>query len=107
MDTPVYKWNLDEGELTAENAIRWLEKKGYAASEWHDRPGSVYTDYVHEMDEVVWLIQGAAELEMDGKAYSLKPGGGIFIPAKRPHTLRIKGTGKTVYVAGYFGYSPY
>jgi len=53
MDTPVYKWDLSDGNLTPKNAIGWLEQKGYAASEWHDYPGSVYNDFVHEMDEIV------------------------------------------------------
>lgn len=107
METALYKWDDSLGPLTVRSAIRWLEEKGYAASEWQDRPGSEYRDYVHEMDEIVWLIKGEAELEMGKRAYGLRPGEGIFIPAGRPHTLRIRGTGKTVYVAGYLGYSPY
>lgn len=46
------------------------------------------TQYVQAQDEWVLLVKGAAEIEIDGKTESLKPGDYVFLPANTPHCVR-------------------
>lgn len=46
------------------------------------------TDYVQTQDEWVLLVQGTAELEINGKTESLKPGDYVFLPAQTPHCVK-------------------
>jgi cupin 2 domain-containing protein len=43
--------------------------------------------YVQPQDEWVILLQGQAQLEMDGKLLSLEKGDYLFIPAQTPHRV--------------------
>jgi len=45
------------------------------------------TKYVQTQDEWVLLVQGAAEIEIDGKTKSLKSGDYVFLPANTPHCV--------------------
>ncbi len=44
--------------------------------------------YVQTQDEWVLLVQGTAEIEIDGKTESLKPGDYVFLPANTPHCVK-------------------
>jgi cupin 2 domain-containing protein len=46
------------------------------------------TQYVQAHDEWVLLVQGTAEIEIDGKTESLKSGDYVFLPANTPHCVR-------------------
>lgn len=46
------------------------------------------TQYVQTQDEWVLLVQGTAEIEIDGKTESFKPGDYVFLPAKTPHSVK-------------------
>lgn len=46
------------------------------------------TQYVQTQDEWVLLVQGAAEIEIDGKTESLKAGDYVFLPANTPHCVK-------------------
>ena len=40
-----------------------------------------------EQDEWVMLLEGAAQLEVDGEVVELGPGDHLYLPAHRPHRL--------------------
>lgn len=44
--------------------------------------------YVQTQDEWVLLVQGTAEIEVDGKTEWLKPGDYVFLPANTPHRVK-------------------
>ena len=44
--------------------------------------------YVQSQDEWVLLVQGTAELEIDGKTEILRPGDFVFLAAKTPHCVK-------------------
>lgn len=46
------------------------------------------SQYVQTQDEWVLLVQGAAEIEIDGKTESLKSGDYLFLPANTPHCVK-------------------
>ena len=46
------------------------------------------TKYIQTQDEWVLLVQGTAEMEIDGKTKSLKSGDYVFLPANTPHCVK-------------------
>lgn len=44
--------------------------------------------YVQAQDEWVLLLQGTAEIEIDGKTESLRAGDYVFLPANTPHSVK-------------------
>lgn len=63
-----------------------------------DRPAP--TLYDQEQDEWVCLLQGEAELSLNGKRLSLRAGDHVFIPAHTPHqVLRTSGDPPCIWLA--------
>jgi transcriptional regulator with XRE-family HTH domain len=54
--------------------------------------------YAHEGEEYGYVIQGRAEVHVDGTTYRLGPGDSIFFPAKLPHYVRGAGRRKAVMI---------
>jgi cupin 2 domain-containing protein len=50
-------------------------------------PGVTTALYDQHQDEWVLLLQGAARLELEGRALDLKAGDALFIPARTPHRV--------------------
>ena len=50
------------------NAVRknWYSR-GFSCDIWIDPPGKVWANFVHGTDELLMLIDGEIELEMDGE----------------------------------------
>jgi len=46
------------------------------------------TQYVQTQDEWVLLVQGAADIEIDGQSKPLKSGDYVFLPANTPHCVK-------------------
>jgi cupin 2 domain-containing protein len=46
------------------------------------------TRYVQSQDEWVLLVQGTAEIEIDGTVESLKSGDYVFLPTNTPHCVQ-------------------
>jgi len=76
-------------------------KKGFSCDLWVDPPGQRWEDYVHDVDEVVYVVEGKLEFEIAGKSEILEPGGEAFIPAGVSHSVRNIG-GTTA--RWYYGY---
>jgi len=79
---------------------RWF-KKGFSCDLWVDPPGQCWEGYVHEVDEVVYVVEGTMEFEIEGKKHTIKPGDEAFIPAHANHSARNIG-GTTA--RWYYGY---
>jgi len=79
---------------------KWAEK-GFSCSLWVDPPGQTWEDFVHDVDEVVYVVEGTMEFEIGGQKQTLKPGDEAFIPAKVNHSTRNIG-GTTA--RWYYGY---
>ncbi len=45
------------------------ETKGFSCDIWTDRPGQIWKDFVHDVDELVILIEGEIEITFQGKTY--------------------------------------
>lgn len=84
----------------AEVRQRWAAR-GFSCDLWIDPPGRVWSDFVHDRDELVMLIEGEEELEMNGRKYLLRVGEELLIPAGTSHTARNVGRTTSRWLYGY------
>ena len=72
--------------------IQKIEKEwrslGFQGGFWVDPPGQVWKDYIHDVDELVMLVEGEVEIEMEGTTHLLQTGEELLIPADTDHTVR-------------------
>jgi len=50
--------------------------------------GQGLSEHTAPFDALVYIIDGKAEISITGKAYSLKAGETIIMPANKPHSLK-------------------
>jgi len=77
------------------------ESRGYSFGIFRDPPGKVWKDFVHSTDELVVLVEGEIEIEIEGNSKQPIIGEEVFIPANSIHTVRNVGKTNNVW---YFGY---
>ena len=75
--------------------------RGFSCDIWIDPPGKIWTDFVHGTDELLMLIDGEIELEMDGKILHPEIGDEILIHAGMNHTVRNIGLVTNHWFYGY------
>ena len=77
------------------------EQRGFSCAIWTDPPGQIWSDFVHDVDELVMLIEGEIELSFLGKTMRPKVGEEIHIPARTSHTVINIGTTTNRWYYGY------
>ena len=75
--------------------------RGFSCDVWTDPPGQVWADFVHAVDELVMPLEGALEIEMQGRRLRPKAGEVTLIPAGVSHTVRNPGRGRSRWYYGY------
>lgn len=75
--------------------------RGFSCDLWVDPPGQVWADYVHDVDEVVMVVEGEVEFEIDGQVHRPPPGEELFIPARARHAVRNLERGESRWLYGY------
>jgi mannose-6-phosphate isomerase-like protein (cupin superfamily) len=78
--------------------MNWAAR-GFSCDLWIDPPGRVWSDFVHDTDELVMLVEGEEEFEMEGRKHRLEIGEELLIPTGAYHTARNVGntTSKWLY----------
>lgn len=75
--------------------------RGFSCTVWTDPPGQVWPDFIHDVDELVMVIDGEVEFEFDGKSFRPEPGEQLVIPAHASHTVRNVGSVTSHWLYGY------
>ena len=57
--------------------------RGYSFGVFRDPPGQVWADFVHRTDELLMLVEGEIELEIEGKTQRPLIGKGVLSRQKR------------------------
>ena len=81
-------------------AARWNDR-GFSCDLWIDPPGRVWADFVHEVDELVMVVQGRVEFEIDGVFHLPEIGEELLISARALHTVRNLGGTESRWLYGY------
>lgn len=75
--------------------------RGFTCGLWVDPPGQEWIDYVHSVDEMLMVLEGELELEMQGRTFRPRQGEEVLIPAQVPHTVRNVGGTTARWLYGY------
>jgi mannose-6-phosphate isomerase-like protein (cupin superfamily) len=75
--------------------------RGFSCDMWVDPPGQRWEDFVHGADEVVMVIEGEMEFEVDGEIVSSDVGEELLIPAGAVHSARNIGSTVSRWLYGY------
>ena len=75
--------------------------RGYSCDLWIDPPGQIWHDFEHDVDELVMLLEGTAQIDMDGRTVTLRANDELVIPAKTRHTVRNCGEGPARWLHGF------
>jgi quercetin dioxygenase-like cupin family protein len=88
----------DRQQIAADWAAR-----GFSCGLWTDPPGQRWEDFTHATDEVVIVLEGQMEFEVEGKVRHPQPGEELFIPAGAVHSARNIGSTTARWLYGYGG----
>jgi mannose-6-phosphate isomerase-like protein (cupin superfamily) len=90
-----------KGLLDRSAAERDWRERGFSCGLWVDPPGQVWADYVHGVDELVMVVEGEVEFEIEGQIHRPSPGRELLIPARARHTVRNLGRSESRWLYGY------
>jgi quercetin dioxygenase-like cupin family protein len=79
---------------------QWTQR-GYSFEYWIDPPGQVWRDFKHDVDELVTLIEGEIEIELEGRRLRPRVGEEVTIPAGARHTVMNTGDAANRWCFGY------
>ncbi len=75
--------------------------RGFSCELWTDSPGARWEDFVHATDELVTVIDGDVEFEIEGRIVRPSPGEELLIPAGSVHSARNVGATVSHWLFGY------
>ena len=75
--------------------------RGFSCDLWVDPPGRRWEDFVHATDELVIVLEGELEFEIEGVVSRPKAGEEIHIPAGAVHSVRNTGDTTARWLYGY------
>ena len=92
---------MDKSNMNRANIENQWKSRGFSCDLWTDPPGQEWIDYVHSVDELLMLMEGELEMEMQGRRFRPKLGEEVFIPAGASHTVRNVGGTTARWLYGY------
>jgi quercetin dioxygenase-like cupin family protein len=66
-----------------------------------DPPGQKWLDFKHDVDELVMVVEGDVEFEVEGDVHRPAPGEEVLIPARARHSVRTLGRAGSRWLYGY------
>ena len=75
--------------------------RGFSCDLWTDPPGQRWEDFTHATDEVVIVLEGEMEFEVEGQVHRPQPGEELLIPAGAVHSARNIGSTTARWLYGY------
>lgn len=78
----------------------WTQR-GFSCDLWVDPPGQRWEDFTHPVDELVTVLEGEVEFEIDGVVRHPEIGEELFIPAGALHSVRNRGNSTSRWLYGY------
>jgi quercetin dioxygenase-like cupin family protein len=75
--------------------------RGFTCDLWTDPPGQRWEDFTHGADEIVTLLEGEMEFEIEGRVVHPVKGEELLIPAGAVHSARNIGKTTARWLYGY------
>ena len=75
--------------------------RGFSCELWVDPPGQRWEGFVHNTDELVLVLEGELEFEINGEISHPKIGEELYIPAGAVHSVRNIGDSTARWLYGY------
>jgi len=100
MDEPMIRGKFGAPIEQSTVAADWRER-GYSCQLFVDPPGQRWEDFVHGCNELVTVVEGRLEMEVDGDVTTMGPGDEVFIPKGAVHSVRNIHSGTTRWLFGY------
>jgi quercetin dioxygenase-like cupin family protein len=75
--------------------------RGFSCDMWTDPSGQTWEDYTHAVDELVMVLEGDVEFEINGTVMRPAVGEEIMIPAGVSHSVRNRGGSGSRWLYGY------
>ena len=75
--------------------------RGFSCALWVDPPGQRWEDFVHDTDELVVVLAGEMEFEINGEISHPEIGEELYIPAGAIHSVRNIGGITARWLYGY------
>jgi len=76
-------------------------QRGYSCLLWVDPPDRRWEDFTHSVDELVMVLEGRVEFEVDGVVHFPGIGEELLIPAGALHSVRNRGGTRSRWLYGY------
>ncbi len=77
------------------------QARGFSCDTASDPPGRAWRDYVHDVNELVTVLEGRLQVEMNGETWVLSPGDELFIPRGVVHSVTNVHSATTHWLYGY------
>jgi quercetin dioxygenase-like cupin family protein len=92
--------------IDRDQVARDWARRGFSCGLWVDPPGQRWEDFVHDVDELVLVVEGELELEVEGERH--RPAGGeeLLVPAGARHSVRNVGGTTARWLYGYRARGP-
>jgi mannose-6-phosphate isomerase-like protein (cupin superfamily) len=75
--------------------------RGFSCDVWVDPPGRCWEDFTHATDELVVVLEGTMEFEVEGRVVRPEVGEELLIPAGTRHSARNVGSTTARWLYGY------
>jgi quercetin dioxygenase-like cupin family protein len=83
-----------------QTAAAWAAR-GFSCDLWTDPPGQRWENFTHATDELVTVLEGEVEFEIEGQVHRPAIGQELLIPASKVHSARNVGTTTSRWLYGY------
>jgi len=75
--------------------------RGFGCDMWVDPPGQVWSDFEHDCDELILVVEGELEIEVAGSLVRPLAGEEVLVPSGTLHTVRNVGSTTARWLYGY------
>lgn len=89
------------GPIDRDSVAHDWHRRGFSCDLFVDPPGREWNGFVHDVDELVTVVEGRLELEVGGERFLAEPGDEVFIPRCVVHSVRNRSDGTTRWLYGY------
>jgi len=87
--------------INQQDVARDWAARGFSCELWVDPPGQRWEDFVHNTDELVLVLEGELEFEINGEISHPETGEELYIPAGAVHSVRNIGGLTARWLYGY------